>query len=215
MAHTRLYLTSNLYSVAEEVGQRVLKQTKNKKLVFIPTAAEGEKGDKSWLEEDRQALFAAGFEVLDFSITDRTQEQVAAVLEGVGSVCVGGGNTYYLLEKIRQSGFDQLVPQLVKKGLIYIGSSAGSIVAGPSIETSLDDRKITPNLTDYAGLNLTDISVRPHWGSDHFRKKYLKEMPRLYSLPYKFVLLNDQQFLSIEDEWSQIIEVEVEADEVS
>lgn len=209
MAHTRLYLSSNLYSVASDIGQRILEQTKNKKLVFISTASEGEKGDKSWLEADRQALFEAGFEVLDFTLTDRTQEQVAAVLEGVGSVCVAGGNVYYLLEKIRQSGFDQLVSQLVQKGLIYIGSSAGSIVAGPSIETALDDRKITPELTDYTGLNLTDMSVRPHWGSDRFQKKYKREMTQLYSSPYKFVLLNDQQYLYIEDEWSQIVEVEV------
>jgi peptidase E len=96
--------------------------------------------------------------------------------------------------------------------LIYIGSSAGSLLAGPNIATSLDDPKTVPELTDYTGLNLIDIAVRPHWGSDRFLERYHQEMDRLYSLKQKMILLNDYQYLHVKEDWYQVISVSKKLD---
>jgi len=203
-----LFLASSINSVAKDVARQVFQLTKNKKLLFIPTAAEAEEGDKSWLYDDREQLVKAGFDVSDFSITGQHKSAIEEKLSEVGSICVAGGNTYYLLDQVKKSGFDKVVRKLVQKGLIYTGASAGSILAGPNISTSLDDPATAPNLTDYTGLNLTDVSVRPHWGSEHFQERYHQEMDRLYALKQKMVLLNDQQYLHVTDDWYQIVTVE-------
>ena len=202
-----LFLTSSINFVAKDVFDKVKNSTDNKRLVFISTAAEIEKGDLSWLDEERKALNNAGFLVEEYSITGKNSDEIRKKLEGAGSVCVGGGNTYYLLYQARKSGFDRVVKKLVADGLIYIGSSAGSLLAGPNIETSLDDPQTVPELTDYRGIHFTDIAVRPHWGSEYFFDRYHQEMDRLYGLKQKMILLTDYQYLHVRDDWYQIITV--------
>lgn len=200
-----LFLASSVNFVSIDIAEKVRTIIKNNRLVFITTASEVEKGDLSWLDDDRQALKDAGFLVKDYSVTGKNQVQISKKLEGAGSICVGGGNTYYLLSQVQKSGFDKIVNRLMKNGLIYIGSSAGAILAGPNIETSLDDPTMVPELVDYAGLNLTDVSVRPHWGSERFSERYHQEIDRLYSLKQKMILLRDNQYLHVKEDWYQVI----------
>ncbi len=168
--------------------------------MFMTTASEGEEGDISWLDNDRQPLLDAGLNVFDYSVTNKTPIEVAEALQTVSAVCVAGGDTYYLLDHIKKSGFDTIITRLVKEGMPYIGSSAGPIVAGPTIETSLDDPSIAPDLTDFTGLNLCSLSVRPHWGSTYFIDRYKKEFERLYSLNSPILLLTDNEYLVVEND---------------
>jgi dipeptidase E len=207
-----LFLASSINFVAIDIAEKINKITNNKRLVFIPTASEVEDGNLSWLDDDRQALKTAGFFVKDYSITGKNSVQISKELEGVGNICVGGGNTYYLLSQARKSGFDKIAKNYIDKGLIYIGSSAGSLLAGPNIETSLDDPKTVPELTDYTGLNLIDVAVRPHWGSERFLERYHLEMDRLYSLKQNMILLRDNQYLHVKEDWYQVITVSEKID---
>ena len=204
-----LFLASSINFVAQDVARQVFQLTKNHKLLFISTAAEGEEGDKSWLSEDREKLVRAGFDISDYSITGQNESAIEEKLAKVGSICVSGGDTYYLLDQARKSGFDNVIEKHVQKGLIYIGASAGSMLAGSDISTSLDNPVNTANLTDYTGLGLTDVAICPHWGSEHMRERYHQEINRLYSHKQKIVLLNDQQYLYVKDDWYQIITVPI------
>ncbi len=209
MAQTspNLFLASSVSFVMDSMAERVMKVARNKQLVFIPTAAEVEKGSLSWLHADKQALVDHGFEVNDYTITGKTQKQVQERLQEAGVVCVSGGNTYYLLDQVRKSGFDMVIRHLVSLGMPYIGSSAGSVLAGPNIETRLDDPHIAPNLKDYKGLALTDVVILPHWGSPYFKKDYQMEMKTLYGVEQKMVFLTDYQYLHVQGESYQIISV--------
>lgn len=202
-----LFLASNISDVAKDIAQRANSVTKNKKLIFIPTAAEPETGSKSWLSKDRQALVAAGYEVTDFSLTNQTPSQVEAALAGAGTICVGGGNNYYLMKQVRQSGFDKIIKNLLIEGIIYLGSSAGSMIAGPDFENVLDDRQIVPAMTDFSGLNLTDVVIWPHWGSANFAQSYQEEIKHIQASPLKQILLTNQQYLHVKDDWYQIVTV--------
>lgn len=172
------------------------------KLVFIPTAAEVEVGDRSWLDEDRQALADVGFDVSDFTFTGKSLEDVKQVLDPADAILVSGGNTYYLLQEIQKSGCEEYIRERVSQGLIYIGTSAGSIVAGPSIHLvyGLDKKEIAKNLQSERGLGLTDVIVFPHWGSPHFQKRYEVCMKNGYEKGNKIVLLNDDQYLWVRDD---------------
>jgi hypothetical protein len=62
-----------------------------------------------------------------------------------------GGNTFWLLHHLEQSGFRQLIRQLVmEQGVLYVGKSAGAIVTGQTIATALwkgwDDPTVVPDL---------------------------------------------------------------------
>lgn len=202
-----LFLASSISITGKDIAQKIFSRTNNQRLIFIPTAAEAEAGDKSWLHADREPLVTAGFDVIDFSITDKTPDEIESVLRGAATVCVAGGNTYYLLDRVRKSGFDLVISRLVDEGVFYIGASAGSILAGPTIQTTMDDRSIVPDLHDFSGLNLVDVSVRPHWGNESFASRYQEEMMRLYKLEVKMVLLRDSQYLLVEGESYQIVDV--------
>ncbi|CAN5280231.1 Type 1 glutamine amidotransferase-like domain-containing protein [soil metagenome] len=203
-----LFLASNISDVAKAIFEKAKPFTKNKHLVFIPTAAEPEVGDKSWEDNDRNALRDAGYEVSEFTITRKNEDDVRAALKEAGSICVGGGNTYYLMNQIRLSGFEKAIKECLGLGAVYVGSSAGSIVAGPDIETNLDDR-ILPEMTDFSGMKLTDVSVRPHWTSTHFEERYKEEIPLLYQKKNKIILLNNKQYLRVDDESYQIVDTSV------
>lgn len=196
-----LILTSSNYFVTEHFVPHLPKQPSQMKLTFIPTAAEVEKGDLQWLRDDRQALVNAGFQVSDFTVTGKTKVEVKTMLESTDFVFVAGGNTFYLLQEMRKSGFAELIAEYVKKGVVYGGSSAGSVVTGPDISLvkELDDASLAPELTDYKGLNLVDVSVLPHWGSEHFQKRYRKVMISEYKTGLKIILLTDDQYLLVKD----------------
>lgn len=194
-----LFLASSLQHTGHSIAAKIASFNLTGRLMFLTTASEVEKGDLSWLAADRAPLEQTGLEVFDFTITDKKINEIELELQSVAVVCVAGGNTHYLLHKMRQSGFDTLITQKVQQGMPYIGSSAGALVAGPSIETSLDDPAIVPDLTDYAGLNLCSISVRPHWGSKSFAHRYHDEYQRLYDLGESMIVLNDANYVEVKD----------------
>lgn len=201
----RLFLASSLQHTGKHIAQTLLQNGLTGKILFLTTASEAEKGDLSWLATDRQPLVDAGLNVFDYSITNKNQQEIQAALEGIGAICVAGGNTYYLLDQIRKTGFDKIITGLVKKGLPYIGSSAGALVAGPTIQTSLDDPKIAPELSDYTGLNLCTVSIRPHWGSEYFAERYKEEYMRLYKLQTSLLLLLDKDYVAISEDGFKLI----------
>lgn len=78
---------------------------------------------------------------------------------------VNGGNTYYLLHFVKTTGFDRVVEEFVRHDGLYIGVSAGSLIAGASIGI-LDYTHGDPNeigLTDFSALKLTRRVVEPHY----------------------------------------------------
>jgi dipeptidase E len=109
-----------------------------------------------------------------------SEEILAENFNGFDIIYVYGGNTYTILDRIRRAGFDKLIQNHVGSGGLYIGNSAGSIIAGPQIEITKFWDDTDPNkvgIKDLAGLNLTNISVFPHANQkpnvnlDEFRKQ--------------------------------------------
>jgi len=77
------------------------------------------------------------------------------------AVFIGGGNTYALLKRLRQAGLLEPLRDRVRAGMPYIGSSAGSNVAGPSILTTNDWNVV--GLTAFEALGLVPFNVNPHY----------------------------------------------------
>src|SRR3989344_5096240 len=174
-------------------------------VAFIPTAGDLYK-KKPWMEADRKKLFDLGFGVTDVDIKEFSKEQLMQRLSTVDIIFVAGGTTTYLLEKVKQSGFDQIVKELVKTGVIYIGSSAGSVLAGPNVEVDrmYDHRNLGRELDSYEGLGLADFIVLPH--ADN--KKYepvIQQIVKNFRKKYSLQKLNDNQAILVSNGKIQIL----------
>jgi dipeptidase E len=136
----KLFLASIVSETSGEL-MKIIEGSPNKLTVaFIPTAADTYE-NKSFIDVDRDKLVELGFNVINVDLKNRKANQLRKDLEKVDIVFVAGGNSFYLLEKVLESGFDKIIKELVERGVTYVGSSAGAILAGPSIEPvkTLDD----------------------------------------------------------------------------
>lgn len=89
-----------------------------------------------------------------------TQDPVRAV-DDAGAIVVGGGNTFHLLKLMQDRGLIQVIREKVRNGTPYIGWSAGSNLACPSIRTTNDMPIVEP--AGFEALNLISFQINPHY----------------------------------------------------
>ncbi len=202
-----LFLTSSLATVAKDLSSKLDKSVD--KFLFIITASEVKEKDLNWRDDDRKSLTKLGYKLEDYSVTDKTDDEIKNKLAEVDGIIMEGGNTFYLLQQIQLSKSAVVFREFVENGGVYIGSSAGSIVAGPDIYPvrRLDNIKDTPKIKGYKGLGLTDIVILPHWGSPYFKSRYMTRWQQNYNLEHKIIPLTDNQYLVFEKENYKIVDV--------
>jgi dipeptidase E len=204
-----IFLTSEASVVMDDLVTRFDQSVAGMKLAFVTTASEAEAGDKQWLQDDRSALTKAGFAVFDYTLTGKSEQEVAEDLSAIQVLFVAGGNTFYLLSQARKCNFEKIVKKLLENGVVYIGSSAGSIIMGPDIELvkNLDEPAKAKDLKDFAGFGIVDFVVLPHWGSPSFAEGYAKSKSLLENEKRKIVFLTDEQYVVVGGRGYQIIKV--------
>ncbi len=140
------------------------------KLAFVPTAANAEEGDKGWLINDLNACKKLGFEVDIVDISASPKEVWKPRLEATQVIFVEGGNTFHLMHWVRASGLQGFLPELLKTR-VYVGVSAGSVIAGSSLQFSRSEKADAERIDGPIaedGLGLVDFCVEPHIGSQYF-----------------------------------------------
>ncbi len=76
-------------------------------------------------------------------------------------IFIGGGNTFRLLKGLYDHELIEPIRHAIASGVTYIGSSAGSIVAGPTIKTTKDMPIVQPRSFD--ALGLVPFQISPHY----------------------------------------------------
>ncbi len=82
-------------------------------------------------------------------------------LDKADAVIIPGGNTYALLDRLTQSGLLTALREKVRRGMPYVGSSAGANLAGPNILTTNDWNVV--GLSEFGALDLVPFNVNPHY----------------------------------------------------
>jgi dipeptidase E len=82
-------------------------------------------------------------------------------IEQSEGIVIGGGNTFRLLKALQDLELLDPVRHKVKSGAPYIGSSAGSNVAGPTIKTTKDMPIVEPR--SFNSLALVPFQISPHF----------------------------------------------------
>lgn len=101
----------------------------------------------------RERLGAMGFEVLQV----REREDV----DTAEAIFVGGGNTFRLLKTLYERELLDPIRNRVREGVPYIGSSAGTNMAMPTIKTTNDMPVVYPPSFD--ALGLVPFQINPHY----------------------------------------------------
>ena len=83
------------------------------------------------------------------------------VIDEADVIFVGGGNTFRLLKALHDHDLLGPIRRRVAAGAPYIGSSAGSIVACPTLKTTKDMPVVQP--PSFEALGLVPFQISPHY----------------------------------------------------
>ena len=126
---------------------------------------------------DRDAYAATAqkrFQKMGYSLTSiHTAASPAQAVRDTDAIFIGGGNTFRLLKALYD--FDLLGPirDRVASGMPYIGSSAGSNVAAPTIKTTNDMPIVQP--PSFNALGLVSFQINPHYLDPDPNSKHMGE----------------------------------------
>jgi dipeptidase E len=123
-------------------------------IAFIPFAMYDRKAYAAKTQERFRAMGCQLTSVSDVSNARRVIERTSAIF-------VGGGNTFRLLKGLYDSDLLDVIRERVSAGVPYIGSSAGSIVACPSLRTTKDMPIVQP--PSFEALKLVEFQISPHY----------------------------------------------------
>lgn len=133
------------------------------KMLFVPYAGVNLVTDSVEASFDFYEKKVAGvFQSLGIEICSVHHENdpVSAV-RNAPAILVGGGNTFYLVKMMHETGIMKEISVAVLKGVPYMGWSAGSNVACPSMKTTNDMPISEPPSFDC--LNLIPFQINPHY----------------------------------------------------
>lgn len=195
----KLFLSSFASVSLELIAELLPKAANQLTAAFIPTAGDPYE-NKDFVYVDRDALTKMGMRVIDVDLKTTTGAALEKVLSSVDVILVAGGNTFYLLDQVKKSGFDSIVKKLIEKGVVYVGSSAGSILCCPTIEGAkrFDSPADAPELTDYTGLNLVDFVIIPHAHKEKYKERIQETTAELNSKGLKVTTLTDNQAIIVD-----------------
>ena len=202
----RLFLCSSFADVANLLIDFANEDLKGKIIAFIPTASLTE-SIRFYVKTGKKALEKLGMIVEEVEITQFSNEKISSILHKCDYIYITGGNTFFLLQELKRKGVDKIISEQVKSGKLYIGESAGAIIASPDTEymknVNFDPIKKAPELEDYSSLGLVDFYTIPHYGNFPFKKKGEKVI-QLYNEKLQLIPISNKQAIFIEDSNIQI-----------
>ncbi len=201
----RLFLTSSFADVSKLLPEFLEKEREGKTVTFIPAASTTEKV-KFYVGAAKKAFKKLGIIVDELDIPQASGEEIISKLENNNYIYVSGGNTFYLLQELIQTGADKIIKDQIKKGKIYIGESAGSMIMAPNIKyvEMMDDKTKAESLNSYKALGIVDFYPVPHHTNFPF-KKTVEKIIAEYNSRLDLRPISNKQAITIKDNNIEIL----------
>ncbi len=124
------------------------------RVLFVPFALQDQDG--------YAARVRARFAELGFAVDSlHTAVDPLQAVQSAEAIFVGGGNTFRLLKRLYDEDVLVTIRVRVEEGMPYIGSSAGTNIAAPTIRTTNDMPIVEP--PSFAALGLVPFQINPHY----------------------------------------------------
>lgn len=185
------------YIFPEEISDR--------KFGYMPTNGrlDGQEYEESW----REYAIKNNSEFVFIDNTKRGEEakKEAEKLLSCNILMSAGGNTFNLLNNLREANLLDIIKQFIKKDeFVFAGFSAGAIIMTPSIAAAgqpagddpedLFDENI-PQITDLSSLAIVDFEVFPHF-DPKIDAKHLEDFKQITKNEVK--PLTDEDYILID-----------------
>lgn len=219
----KLLLTSNGLSSPEleKAFSELTNNRKDLKVAIIPTASdpiewipekEGSKKyiaiiveekleeNHKWIEEYAKKYTDKGNEVVIVDLKTNPKE-IKEKLHNVDLIDVTGGDVNYLIDWAKIAKLDTYLKDLLDKGVIYLGTSAGCGLVLPDVGMAWWE----PDMDiDRIGLGIVDFTMEVHQKENDERKntenliKRKKYMQSIINFPWKVYLVQDGQAIKVD-----------------
>jgi dipeptidase E len=137
-----------------------------RRVVFIPYALQDH---EAYASKARERFEKMGFRCQSVHRSSSPKEAI----QRAEAVFVGGGNTFRLLKRLYDLDLVHAIRDRVEAGMPYIGASAGTNVACPTIRTTNDMPILQPQSLD--ALNLLPHQINPHYQDSDPDTKHMGE----------------------------------------
>jgi len=157
--------------------------------------------ERTYIETSRKELEDLGIKVTEIDIT---KDDIYANYPEFDIYYVCGGNTYYILDRLRETGMQKILAEAARKSKFYVGVSAGSILAGPDIEIAGAGKDGDVNevgLYNLGSLHLIPFLIYPHYPVSDSQQEAKKEVItfKKYRFQEPVIALTDNQALYVTD----------------
>jgi dipeptidase E len=189
-------ITPNLIKPFEEfIGRSSI----GLKAAFIPDAGLKTAGDKTWIDEEmKEVARDLKWNVEKITLAEENYESLSR-LSQYDVIYVNGGYSGYLAQVMKKSGFTKILPDLLNKGIVYVGSSAGSMVLSAVQDAaSFYIGEPEPEALEIGGLGLIDFEFYPLHDS-RWTAELVEQVKTKRNKDLKYYLVRDGQAISVED----------------
>ena len=147
-------------------------------IAFIPFATTGD-------YESYVSMVRSGLDELPYVVTLVTPGNAIKIINSANVIMVGGGNTFKLLHDIYALQLLDIIRDKINSGTPYVGWSAGTNIAGPTIGTTNDMPVIEPK--SFNALGLLPFQLNPHYTNQQIEGHHGESRDQRL---HEFLLLN-------------------------
>lgn len=140
-----------------------------KTILFIPYAR-----PSGISHEEYTAKAALAFSKINIAVKGIHEfEDPTSAIENAEGIFTGGGNTFVLVNELYKNNIVTVLSQIVKKGTPYLGTSAGSVICGLTMQTTNDMPIIYP--PSFQTLGLIPFNINAHYLDPDTQSKHMGE----------------------------------------
>jgi dipeptidase E len=199
-----------LASTFADVVSLFVKRVKSGTVLFIANAADPFK-NKLWVKKDFRAFIDNGFDVDRIDLREMNAANLRSFIHEYNILHLCGGSAIYLLNLLREKKVAGVIVDAIKEnGLIYTGTSAGSMIMAPDISFCADDEDeqeagMVGKLKSLKGLGLIPYFIMCHCQNRYYVPSTVKAMKQLPKNKLPILLLNDGMAIWHEDGKMEIV----------
>ncbi|MFH0942626.1 MAG: Type 1 glutamine amidotransferase-like domain-containing protein [Candidatus Beckwithbacteria bacterium] len=194
--------------IVDALGSLVQKPFSALNLTFIPTAANVVPGSKDWLIDDLYNCKKLGFKQVDImDIAAVAKDIWLPRLKLADILFFGGGNTHYLMNWVKNSGLQALLPEWLTTR-VYLGLSAGSEITckARSDKYNADLFNKSSSGEKYSCLGLVNFHILPHLNSVDFPNCRLENIqPLAEEIKETIYALDDNSAVKVDGKNIEVI----------